>query len=93
MKCLTINKIATDSCGYFFFIGRLLVFGIAMFPLIVEKILNVLLIQKIDWKFKPEVYFLSPGQPPKDPRTSLLIINNTGEEKNSILIQKEVIFM
>ncbi|XP_041580770.1 ATP-binding cassette sub-family A member 6 isoform X1 [Vulpes lagopus] len=55
----------------------LLVFGVAMFPLIAEKIINVLLIQKIDWKFKPEVYFLSPGQPPKDLRTSLLIINNT----------------
>nr|XP_055176863.1 ATP-binding cassette sub-family A member 6 isoform X2 [Nyctereutes procyonoides] len=55
----------------------LLVFGVAMFPLIAENIISVLLIQKIDWKFKPEVYFLSPGQPPKDPRTSLLIINNT----------------
>ncbi|XP_027481918.1 ATP-binding cassette sub-family A member 6 isoform X2 [Zalophus californianus] len=55
----------------------LLVFGIAMFPLIVEKILYALLIPKSDWEFKPELYFLSPGQPPEDPRTSLLIINNT----------------
>ncbi|XP_047563456.1 ATP-binding cassette sub-family A member 6-like isoform X1 [Lutra lutra] len=56
----------------------LLVFGIAMFPLIVEKIIYALLIQKSDWEFKSELYFLSPGQPPEDPRTSLLIINNTG---------------
>uniref|UniRef100_A0A8D1DCE8 ATP binding cassette subfamily A member 6 n=1 Tax=Sus scrofa TaxID=9823 RepID=A0A8D1DCE8_PIG len=56
----------------------LLVFGIAMFPLIVEGILYAVLNQKTDWEFKPELYFLSPGQPPQDPRTSLLIINNTG---------------
>nr|XP_045746142.1 ATP-binding cassette sub-family A member 6 [Mirounga angustirostris] len=55
----------------------LLVFGIAMFPLIVEKILYALLIQKSDWEFTPELYFLSLGQPPEDLRTSLLIINNT----------------
>lgn len=84
MKYLSINKIATDSCGYFSFIGRLLVFGIAIFPLIVEKILYALLIQKSDWEFKTELYFLSPGQPPEDPRTSLLVINNTGEEKKKI---------
>uniref|UniRef100_A0A8D1GTD9 ATP binding cassette subfamily A member 9 n=1 Tax=Sus scrofa TaxID=9823 RepID=A0A8D1GTD9_PIG len=56
----------------------LLVFGIAMFPLIVEGILYAVVNQKTDWEFKPELYFLSPGQPPQDPRTSLLIINNTG---------------
>ncbi|XP_042822594.1 ATP-binding cassette sub-family A member 6 [Panthera tigris] len=55
----------------------LLVFGIAVFPLVVEKILYAILFQKSDWEFKPELYFLSPGQPPEDPRTSLLIINNT----------------
>lgn len=80
MKLLQIH-------GYFFFIGRLLVFGIAVFPLVVEKILYAILFQKSDWEFKPELYFLSPGQPPEDPRTSLLIINNTGEEKHKTLIQ------
>ncbi|KAI5933366.1 ATP-binding cassette sub-family A member 6 [Manis javanica] len=55
----------------------LLVFGIATFPLIVEKILSAVLIQKSDWEFKPDLYFLSPGQLSQDPRTSLLIINNT----------------
>uniref|UniRef100_A0A673V7P4 ATP binding cassette subfamily A member 6 n=1 Tax=Suricata suricatta TaxID=37032 RepID=A0A673V7P4_SURSU len=55
----------------------LLVFGIAVFPLVMENILFAVLYQKSDWEFKPELYFLSPGQPPEDPRTSLLIINNT----------------
>lgn len=55
-----------------------------MFPLIVEKIIYALLIPKSDWEFKSELYFLSPGQPPEDPRTSLLIINNTGEEKTKL---------
>ncbi|KAK2507815.1 hypothetical protein MC885_014420 [Smutsia gigantea] len=55
----------------------LLVFGIAIFPLMVEKILSAVLIQKSDWEFKPNLYFLSPGQLSQDPRTSLLIINNT----------------
>ncbi|XP_011717931.2 ATP-binding cassette sub-family A member 6 isoform X1 [Macaca nemestrina] len=55
----------------------LLVFGIAMFPLIVENIMYAMLNEKIDWEFKTELYFLSPGQLPQEPRTSLLIINNT----------------
>ncbi|XP_014644682.1 PREDICTED: ATP-binding cassette sub-family A member 6 [Ceratotherium simum simum] len=58
-------------------LALLLVFGIAMFPLIVEKILYAVLNEKNDWEFKPELYFLSPGQLPQDSRTSLLIINNT----------------
>uniref|UniRef100_A0A8C3WMI6 ATP binding cassette subfamily A member 6 n=1 Tax=Catagonus wagneri TaxID=51154 RepID=A0A8C3WMI6_9CETA len=56
----------------------LFVFGIAVFPLVVERILYAILNQKTEWEFKPELYFLSPGQLPQDPRTSLLIINNTG---------------
>ncbi|KAL2764727.1 ATP-binding cassette sub-family A member 6, partial [Daubentonia madagascariensis] len=55
----------------------LLVFGIAVFPLIVENILYAMFNQKIDWEFKTGLYFLSPGQLPQDSRTSLLIINNT----------------
>ncbi|KAG8505142.1 ATP-binding cassette sub-family A member 6, partial [Galemys pyrenaicus] len=56
----------------------LLVFGISMLPFIVESILEALVIgQKSDWEFKPELYFLSPGQLPEYPRSSLLIINNT----------------
>ncbi|XP_055264698.1 ATP-binding cassette sub-family A member 6 isoform X6 [Moschus berezovskii] len=55
----------------------LFVFGVAMFPLIVESIFYAVLNETTDWEFKPELYFLSPGQLPQDPRTSLLIINNT----------------
>ncbi|XP_012588573.1 PREDICTED: ATP-binding cassette sub-family A member 6 isoform X2 [Condylura cristata] len=56
----------------------LLVFGIAMFPFIMETVLEATLIdQKSSWEFKPELYFLSPGQLPQDSRSSLLIINNT----------------
>ncbi|XP_062936396.1 ATP-binding cassette sub-family A member 6 [Cynocephalus volans] len=58
-------------------LSLLLVFGIAMFPLIVEKILYAVANKEMDWEFKTEFYFLSPGQLPQDPRTSLLIINNT----------------
>lgn len=55
----------------------LFVFGVAVFPLIVESIFYAVLNETTDWEFKPELYFLSPGQLPQDPRTSLLIINNT----------------
>ncbi|XP_019479355.1 PREDICTED: ATP-binding cassette sub-family A member 6 isoform X2 [Hipposideros armiger] len=55
----------------------LLVFGIALFPLIVETIFDAVLVQRSDWEFKPGLYFLSPGQLPQDSLTSLLIINNT----------------
>lgn len=53
-----------------------------MFPLIVESIFYAVLNETTDWEFKPELYFLSPGQLPQDPRTSLLIINNTGKQKD-----------
>ncbi|KAM9597862.1 ATP-binding cassette sub-family A member 6 [Trichechus inunguis] len=55
----------------------LLVFGIAILPLIVEMLLYAILNHNSDLEFKPELYFLSPGQLPKEPHTSLLIINNT----------------
>uniref|UniRef100_A0A8B9YP19 ATP binding cassette subfamily A member 6 n=1 Tax=Bos mutus grunniens TaxID=30521 RepID=A0A8B9YP19_BOSMU len=58
--------------------GRVLfVFGVAVFPLIVESIFYAVLNETADLEFKPELYFLSPGQLPQGPRTSLLIINNT----------------
>uniref|UniRef100_A0A8D2I9L9 ABC transporter domain-containing protein n=1 Tax=Urocitellus parryii TaxID=9999 RepID=A0A8D2I9L9_UROPR len=55
----------------------LLVFGIALFPLIMERIANSLINESANWEFKTELYFLSSGQLPQEPRTSLLIINNT----------------
>uniref|UniRef100_A0A4W2E4T6 ABC transporter domain-containing protein n=1 Tax=Bos indicus x Bos taurus TaxID=30522 RepID=A0A4W2E4T6_BOBOX len=48
-----------------------------VFPLIVESIFYAMLNETADLEFKPELYFLSPGQLPQGPRTSLLIINNT----------------
>uniref|UniRef100_A0A8C9Q9S7 ATP binding cassette subfamily A member 6 n=1 Tax=Spermophilus dauricus TaxID=99837 RepID=A0A8C9Q9S7_SPEDA len=55
----------------------LLVFGIALFPLIMERIANSMINESANWEFKTELYFLSSGQLPQEPRTSLLIINNT----------------
>ncbi|EHB07723.1 ATP-binding cassette sub-family A member 6 [Heterocephalus glaber] len=55
----------------------LLIFGMALFPLIMEKIAYSMIVQTVDWEFKTELYFLSPGQLPQDLRTSLLIINHT----------------
>ena len=55
-----------------------------MFPLIVESIFYAMLNETADLEFKPELYFLSSGQLPQGPRTSLLIINNTGKQKNKI---------
>uniref|UniRef100_A0A4W2CGI7 ABC transporter domain-containing protein n=1 Tax=Bos indicus x Bos taurus TaxID=30522 RepID=A0A4W2CGI7_BOBOX len=52
-------------------------FGKGLFPLIVESIFYAMLNETADLEFKPELYFLSPGQLPQGPRTSLLIINNT----------------
>ena len=31
------------------------------------------------WGLSPNMYFLSPGQPPQAPLTRLLVINRTGE--------------
>ncbi|XP_006872368.1 PREDICTED: ATP-binding cassette sub-family A member 6 [Chrysochloris asiatica] len=55
----------------------LVVLGIAMLPLIVETIVHIMLSENGNLEFKPELYFLSPGQLPKEPHTSLLVINNT----------------
>ncbi|XP_012658566.1 ATP-binding cassette sub-family A member 6 [Otolemur garnettii] len=59
------------------FLILLLIFGIAAFPLIVENILFVVFDENFEWEFKTGLYFLSPGQLPQEPRTSLLVINNT----------------
>ncbi|KAM7334522.1 hypothetical protein ACRRTK_007842 [Alexandromys fortis] len=60
------------------FLTFLLILGIALLPLIMEKTANAIIEQKSDWEFKTELYFLSPGQLPQGLRTSLLVINNTG---------------
>lgn len=48
-----------------------------------EKMANAVIEQKNDWEFKTELYFLSPGQLPEGLRTSLLVINNTGEQHST----------
>ncbi|XP_070250791.1 ATP-binding cassette sub-family A member 6 isoform X2 [Myotis yumanensis] len=65
------------KCGKKMLLTLLLVFGIALLPLIVELIFDIVLSKNSEWEFKPGLYFLSPGQLPQDPLTSLLIINNT----------------
>ncbi|XP_075415800.1 ATP-binding cassette sub-family A member 6 [Tenrec ecaudatus] len=56
----------------------LVMLGIAMLPFTVDNLLIAILNKNGHLEFKPELYFLSPGQISKEPLTSLLIINNTG---------------
>ncbi|XP_051851188.1 ATP-binding cassette sub-family A member 9-like [Antechinus flavipes] len=60
------------------FLTLLFLFGVALAPSFLEKVLNKILQQEISWGLSPKMYFLSPGQYPQNPLTSLLIINNTG---------------
>ncbi|XP_068932645.1 ATP-binding cassette sub-family A member 10-like isoform X3 [Petaurus breviceps papuanus] len=60
------------------FLCLLLVFGIGYFPFIMENILYRIFRQTNSWGISPNMYFLSPGQHPHTPLTSLLIVNNTG---------------
>ncbi|XP_005402165.1 PREDICTED: ATP-binding cassette sub-family A member 6 [Chinchilla lanigera] len=55
----------------------LLIFGMALFPLLLEEIAYSMIGNTEDWEIKTELYFLSPGQLSQEPRTSLLIINHT----------------
>ncbi|XP_036612210.1 ATP-binding cassette sub-family A member 9-like isoform X2 [Trichosurus vulpecula] len=60
------------------FLTLLLVFGMASIPYLLEVIINKIFHQETAWGLSPKAYFLSPGQNPQSPLTSLLIINNTG---------------
>ncbi|XP_072501637.1 ATP-binding cassette sub-family A member 9-like isoform X2 [Notamacropus eugenii] len=60
------------------FLCLLLVFGIGYFPFIMENILYRIFRQTNSWGISPNMYFLSPGQHPHTPLTSLLVVNNTG---------------
>lgn len=44
-----------------------------------ERIIRGFIGEETNWELKSDLYFLSPGQLPQETRTSLLIINNTGE--------------
>ncbi|XP_072501629.1 ATP-binding cassette sub-family A member 9-like isoform X2 [Notamacropus eugenii] len=58
----------------------LLLFGMALIPYLFEAIMYKILHQETAWGLSPKAYFLSPGQNPQNPLTSLLIINNTGSD-------------
>ncbi|XP_005070030.2 ATP-binding cassette sub-family A member 6 isoform X2 [Mesocricetus auratus] len=75
MARLRILKLKRERKAFLTF---LFILGIALFPLITEKMANAVIEQKNNWEFKTELYFLSPGQLPEGLRTSLLVINNTG---------------
>ncbi|XP_060242466.1 ATP-binding cassette sub-family A member 9 isoform X2 [Meriones unguiculatus] len=55
-----------------------LLFGISILPQLLEYLVYELYHKSYAWGLSPSMYFLSPGQPPQDPLTHLLIINKTG---------------
>uniref|UniRef100_G1PB77 ABC transporter domain-containing protein n=1 Tax=Myotis lucifugus TaxID=59463 RepID=G1PB77_MYOLU len=59
-------------------LSLLLILGIGFIPNLLEYIISKIYVGSYTWEFSPHLYFLAPGQPPHDPLTQLLIINNTG---------------
>uniref|UniRef100_A0A8C0W2G7 ABC transporter domain-containing protein n=1 Tax=Castor canadensis TaxID=51338 RepID=A0A8C0W2G7_CASCN len=59
-------------------LAMLLLFGISFFPQLLEHLFYELYEKSYTWGLSPNMYFLSPGQPPQDPLTDLLVINKTG---------------
>lgn len=58
---------------------RLLLFGISFCPQLLEHLFYELYQKSYSWGLTPNMYFLSPGQPPQAPLTHLLVINKTGK--------------
>ncbi|OWK14158.1 ABCA9, partial [Cervus elaphus hippelaphus] len=56
----------------------LLLFGITFGPQLFEHLFYRLHQKSYSWGLSPNMYFLSPGQPPRAPLTRLLVINRTG---------------
>ncbi|XP_017919420.1 PREDICTED: ATP-binding cassette sub-family A member 9 isoform X5 [Capra hircus] len=56
----------------------LLLFGITFGPQLLEHVSYRLHQESYSWGLSPNMYFLSPGQPPRAPLTRLLVINRTG---------------
>ncbi|MBZ3879737.1 ATP-binding cassette sub-family A member 9, partial [Sciurus carolinensis] len=56
----------------------LFLFGISFIPQLLEHLFYELYDKNYSWGLSPNMYFLSPGQPPQDPLTLLLVINKTG---------------
>ncbi|XP_010638873.1 ATP-binding cassette sub-family A member 9 isoform X1 [Fukomys damarensis] len=59
-------------------LAMLLLLGISFFPQLLEHLFYELYQKSYTWDLSPDMYFLSPGQPPQDPLTHLLVINKTG---------------
>ncbi|XP_003786658.1 ATP-binding cassette sub-family A member 8 [Otolemur garnettii] len=59
-------------------LSLLLILVIGLSPLLIQNILLKMYQHIYTWDISPHLYFLAPGQPPRDPLTQLLIINKTG---------------
>uniref|UniRef100_A0A8C0R9W5 ATP binding cassette subfamily A member 8 n=2 Tax=Canis lupus familiaris TaxID=9615 RepID=A0A8C0R9W5_CANLF len=60
------------------FLSLFLILGIGICPLLLENIIMRIYERSYTWDLSPHLYFLAPGQQPRDPLTQLLIINKTG---------------
>ncbi|XP_053424297.1 ATP-binding cassette sub-family A member 9 isoform X2 [Nycticebus coucang] len=56
----------------------LLLLGISLIPQFVEYVFYEVYQKSYSWELSPNMYFLSPGQPPQAPLTHLLVVNKTG---------------
>ncbi|XP_036983997.2 ATP-binding cassette sub-family A member 9 isoform X2 [Artibeus jamaicensis] len=56
----------------------LLLLGISFCPQLLAYVFYELYQKSYSWGLSPDMYFLSPGQPPQTPLTPLLVINKTG---------------
>ncbi|XP_054565136.1 ABC-type organic anion transporter ABCA8-like [Eptesicus fuscus] len=70
-------------------LSLLLILGIGIFPILWEHIILKTYDDTYTWELSPHLYFLAPGQPPHDPLTQLLIINNTGESIDDFIHSME----
>lgn len=61
-----------------FLLCSFLILGIGICPLLLENIIMRIYERSYTWDLSPHLYFLAPGQQPRDPLTQLLIINKTG---------------
>ncbi|XP_045840899.1 ABC-type organic anion transporter ABCA8-like isoform X1 [Meles meles] len=59
-------------------LSLLLILGVGICPLLLRTIRNRIYEMSYTWDLSPHLYFLAPGQYPRDPLTQLLIINKTG---------------
>uniref|UniRef100_A0A4X1SPL1 ABC transporter domain-containing protein n=1 Tax=Sus scrofa TaxID=9823 RepID=A0A4X1SPL1_PIG len=59
-------------------LSLLLILVVGFCPLLLEYIIMKIHQNSYTWELSPDLYFLAPGQQPRDPLTQLLIINKTG---------------